>query len=587
MPNFDRSFLDELAARNDILSVVSQYVQLKKQGANYFGLCPFHSEKSPSFSVAPDKQIYHCFGCGAGGGVINFVMRAEGLTFPEAVESLAKRAGMSIPTDQHVDPNQSKRRARVLALLTDAARFYYAQLRLPENKAVLDYFYVRGLHPKIMKQFGLGFAPNSYHATMDAMQAKGYSRDEMLDAGLLAKNEKGNIYDKFRNRVMFPIIDIRGQVIAFGGRVMDDSKPKYLNSPETQVYHKSRNLFALNIAKKTDKDYIILAEGYMDVIALHQAGFTSAVASLGTALTDEQARLMARFAKQVVISYDADAAGQKAAQRAIDILRKADLQVKVLRIPGAKDPDEYIKSKGPDAFRRLIEQSEGHNLYRLEQIAAPYDLEEDEQRIQFLADAARMLATLENPVEREIYTNRAAQMAKVTADAMAVQVKNAVRNRTKQQKKAEHRIIQNAVAAHQPSDNRLRYPDMKLARLEEGILGLLFADNTLIDGCRLQLPQMSTPVLGKFYTHACEIYAQGYAVTMSAYDGYFDVGELDLLSKILTAPVPHENRQQALQDSIDKLQLQQALRGQQQVDGEDPLLILSKKKAANTGGNKI
>ncbi len=592
MANFDAAFLDEISARNDIHSVVSQYVQLKRQGANYFGLCPFHSEKSPSFSVAPDKQIYHCFGCGAGGGVINFIMRAEGLTFPEAVETLAKRAGMQMPVESKQDFQASRRRERVLALLTDAARFYYATLWQPQYKSVQDYFFKRGLHPKVMKQFGLGFAPNSFHATMDAMQAKGYTKEELLDAGLIARNEKGHTYDKFRNRVMFPIIDLRGQVIAFGGRVMDDSTPKYLNSPDTQVYHKGRHLFAMNLAKKADfsqpdRDFIILAEGYMDVIALHQAGFPSAVASLGTALTDDQARLMARFTKKVVISYDADGAGQKAAQRAIDILRKADLQVKILRIPGAKDPDEYIKTQGPEAFRRLITRSEGHNLYRLEQIAAPFDLEEDEQRVLFLAEAARMLAAIDNAVEREIYTSRAAKMAGVTPEAMGVQVSFALKNRNKQQKTAEKRYIENAIALHQPNDNRLRYPDMKAARMEEGILGLIFTDPTLLDHCmdKLTPSDMTAPILSKLYAHACTLHQQGYTVRAAAFDGVFDDSELSVLTNILTKPVPSEHRQQALDDYIEKLRLHKLVRGQQQADGEDPLLALSKMKAQHTGGN--
>ena len=282
---FDRIFLDELSARNDIVDIVSQYVQLKKSGANYFGLCPFHNEKTGSFSVSPDKQIFHCFGCGAGGGVITFVMKAEGLSFPNAVRYLADRAGMQVPEQGEAERRAARHRDRLYALCKDAARFYYETLWKPENRAPQQYFIGRGLSRRTMNRFGLGYAPDSFHALLDAMTAKGYTHDELMDAGLVSRSEKGRIYDRFRNRVMFPIIDVRGNVIAFGGRVMDDSKPKYLNSPETPIFHKSRNLFALNLSKTTKSDYFILAEGYMDVIALHQAGFDSAVASLGTSLS--------------------------------------------------------------------------------------------------------------------------------------------------------------------------------------------------------------------------------------------------------------------------------------------------------------
>ena len=424
----DQSFLDELTARSDIVDVVSRYVSLKKSGSNYFGLCPFHNEKSPSFSVSQDKQIFHCFGCGVGGGVISFIMRAEGLEFYDAVSFLAKQNGMTVPENNY-DKKTSKSRERLLALMKDTARFYYSELWKPENINVQQYFAKRGLTRKTMNRFGLGFAPNSFFATMDAMKEKGYTQDELLACGLVAKSEKGNLYDKFRNRVMFPIFDLRGNVIAFGGRVMDDSKPKYLNSPETAIFHKSRNLFAIEKARKTTNDYFILAEGYMDVIALHQAGFDSAVASLGTALTEEQARLIARYTKNIIISYDADNAGQMAAQRAIDILKKSGLNVRVLRIPNAKDPDQFIKEKGSDAFRRLIEQSSDDIAYKINNIASKFDLEEDQDRISFLKEAAYILALIDSDIEREIYTTRVANMAKISPQSMMVEVKNALQKR--------------------------------------------------------------------------------------------------------------------------------------------------------------
>lgn len=586
---FDRVFLDELSARNDIVEIVSQYVQLKKSGANYFGLCPFHNEKTASFSVAPDKQIFHCFGCGAGGGVITFVMKAEGLEFPDAVRFLADKAGIQIPEQGETDRKAARHRERLYALCKDAARFFYNTLWQPENRAAQQYFLNRGLHRRIMNQFGLGYAPDSFHALMDAMTAKGYTREELLDTGLVSRSEKGNVYDRFRNRVMFPIIDVRGNVIAFGGRVLDDSKPKYLNSPETPIFHKSRNLFALNIAKTTRNDYFILAEGYMDVIALHQAGFDSAVASLGTSLTEDQARMIARHAEQIVISYDADGAGQAAAQRAIDILKKCDLQVKVLKIPGAKDPDEFIREKGADAFRALIERSENHNAYRLEQIASKYDLEDDEARVLFLRDAARMLAGIDSSVEREVYAGRAAKMAGVTAEAMAVEVKRELGIRRKKLKTAERREIRSPVGMAQPKDRTLAYTDVKSAKAEEGVLRLLFTDQKLLAGLEKELPSawFSAPVLRKIYERALTLDQQGQIVDVLAFEGWLEPNEMSHLSSILEPGVPPAGLRQAMTDYIDTIRLQRVKDGTLTETGEDPLLTYGRIKKQNAGGQTI
>ena len=568
---FDRGFLDELSARNDIVDVVSQYVQLKKSGTNYFGLCPFHNEKTPSFSVSPDKQIFHCFGCGAGGGVITFVMKAEGLEFPDQGE---------------VDRQAARHRERLYALCKDAARFYYDTLWKPENHAAQQYFLGRGLHRRTMNRFGLGYAPDSFHALLDAMTVKGYTRDEMLDAGLLSRSEKGHVYDRFRGRVMFPIIDVRGNVIAFGGHVLDDSKPKYLNSPETPIFHKSRNLFALNLSKTTKNGYFILAEGYMDVIALHQAGFDCAVASLGTSLTEEQARIIARHVSQIVISYDADGAGQAAAQRAIDILKKCDLQVKVLRIPGAKDPDEFIKAKGADAFRNLIERSEDHNAYRIEQIAAKYDLEDDEARVLFLRDAARMLAGIDSSIEREVYAGRAAKMAGVTAEAMNNEVRRELTIRRKRRKAAERREIRSPVGLAQPKDRTLAYTDVKSAKAEENVLRLLFSDQKLIAGLENTLPPawFSAPVLRKIYERVLALDRDGQIVDILSFEGWLEPNEMSLLSAILEQGIPPGEHRQELKDYINTIRMQRVKDGTITEAGEDPLLTIGRIKKQNAGG---
>ena len=581
----DQSFLDELTARSDIVDVVSRYVSLKKSGSNYFGLCPFHNEKSPSFSVSQDKQIFHCFGCGVGGGVISFIMRAEGLEFYDAVSFLAKQNGMTVPENNY-DKKTSKIRERLLALMKDTARFYYSELWKPENINVQQYFAKRGLTRKTMNRFGLGFAPNSFFATMDAMKEKGYTQDELLACGLVAKSEKGNLYDKFRNRVMFPIFDLRGNVIAFGGRVMDDSKPKYLNSPETAIFHKSRNLFAIEKARKTANDYFILAEGYMDVIALHQAGFDSAVASLGTALTEEQARLIARYTKNIIISYDADNAGQMAAQRAIDILKKSGLNVRVLRIPNAKDPDQFIKEKGSDAFRRLIEQSSDDIAYKINNIASKFDLEEDQDRISFLKEAAYILALIDSDIEREIYTTRVANMAKISPQSMTVEVKNALQKRNQSLKKEKRREVRSVTQNAQPKDKSFKYENITSARSEEGILSVIFGDNTLVSylNGKISPDDFTSPILKAFFIHALELYNNNKNITIPAFEGHFEPEALSLLTTITSRPVP-AMREKALDDYINKIK---SCKLKQSDSTTDPLLALAKaKKEKNFGGNRI
>lgn len=575
---FDRAFLDELNARCDIVDVVGRYVQLKKSGSRYFGLCPFHNEKTGSFCVTPERQMFHCFGCGVGGGVITFVMQAEGLTFPDAVQFLAAQVGLQVPETQ-ADPREAQRRKRLLALSTEAARFFHRQLWLEENTDVARYFLGRGLTRKTMNNFGLGYAPNSFSALLDAMAEKGYTKEELLEAGLASKNDRGNIYDRFRHRVMFPIIDVRGQVIAFGGRVMDDSKPKYLNSPETTIFHKSRNLFALNLARKTKNDYFILAEGYMDVIALHQAGFDSAVASLGTSLTEEQVRLISRHTRKIVISYDADGAGQAAAQRAIGLLKKTDLEVKILRIPGAKDPDEFIKEKGADAYRKLIERSESDNAYQLDTIAAKFDLDEDEERVRFLHEAAECVSRIENAVEREVYAGRAARMAKVTMDAMEIEVKRALSIRRKKQQSEEKRELRSVVKAVQPRDRALQYQNVRSARAEEGIIRLIFADDSLIDEISAHItPQaFSAQVLQKIYAHALTLHRQGHHVTIASFEGYLEGNEMQHLASVIDgARVNTTHWRQALEDYINTIESCRMKSGADDSDGEDPLLRMSR-----------
>ena len=401
-------FLDELLARTDILDLVSESVRLTKKGGSYWGCCPFHSEKTPSFHVVPDRQMYKCFGCGKGGGAINYVMELENLPFKDAVAVLAQRAGMQMP-EFGSSPGARERREKIFTINKQAARAFHRWLHGPEGAEGLAYLQRRGLSRRTLTNFGLGFAPNAWDRLIAELSAQGYDKRDLLDAGLAVSNKDGRIYDRFRNRVMFPIIDVRGNVIGFGGRVMDDSTPKYLNSPDTPVYNKSRNVFALNIAKTSKAGRVILTEGYMDTIALHQAGFDNAVASLGTALTEEHGQLLARHFQEAVIAYDGDGAGVAAAQRAIPILEKAGLKVKVLRMQGAKDPDEFIKNLGADAFEERIGKARNGFMFSLEVLEREYDLHTPEGKTDFMREAARRLTEFDEEIERNNYIEAVAQ----------------------------------------------------------------------------------------------------------------------------------------------------------------------------------
>ena len=411
---FPPSFIDELVARNPIEDVVGQYVNLRRAGANMFGLCPFHGEKTASFSVAPDKGLYYCFGCHKGGGVINFQMEVEGLSYPDAVRALAKRAGMQVPEDEQYQ-SRYHQQERLWALHKEAARFFYNQLYAPVGKTALEYALGRGMSKGILTTFGVGYAPDSWDSLVKAMRAKGYTDQELIDSGLVTVSQKnGNLFDRFRDRLMFPIIDVRGNVIAFGGRIIkkDSEAAKYLNSPETIIFNKRKNLFGLNLAKKSKQGSLILVEGNIDVVALHQYGFDNAVASLGTSLTEEQAALMTRYAEQIILIYDGDQAGQNATKRAIPILEKAGLQVKVLQIKDAKDPDEFLHKFGADKFKLLLEDSSNRVEYQLNAIAKKYDIREDEQKVKFLQESADLIASLSSAVQREVYGGRVAERRK-------------------------------------------------------------------------------------------------------------------------------------------------------------------------------
>lgn len=544
-------FIDELVARTDIVDVVSEYVNLNLKGGSYWGLCPFHAERSPSFHVVPDRQIYKCFGCGKGGGAINFIMEQENIPFIDAVHHLAKRAGMQVPETEFGKPGAKERREKITEMNRQAAKIFHRQLFTPEGRESSDYLKNRGISKATITNFGLGFSLNRWDGLISAMKELGYDKRDLLDAGLAVSNKDGRIYDRFRNRVMFPIIDVRGSVIGFGGRVMDDSKPKYLNSPDTPVYNKSRNVFALNLAKRAKNDTVILTEGYMDTIALHQAGFGNAVASLGTSLTAEHAQLLSHYFKAAVIAYDSDGAGVSAAQRAIPLLERAGLKVKVLQMQGAKDPDEFIKQFGHEAFARLIDRSENHIDYRLQQIQRKYELGDDTQRIEFLRESSEFIATLSSAVEREIYGGKAAKMANVTPEAMKQEVDRQFRRRVQKEKKQKERRDLTPTNQLQPKGRMLRYDNIRSARAEEGVLRLIMMDSELLVQARtLNESRFSSPLLGKVFQLLLQRAEQGLSLTLAVLTPHLSAEEMDHIAQILDQPQDMTNAAQAMADYI-------------------------------------
>ncbi len=515
---FPAAFIDELVNRNPIEDVVGQYVSLRRSGSNLFGLCPFHGEKTASFSVAPDKGMYYCFGCHKGGGVINFQMEVEGLSYPDAVRALAKRVGMEVPEDEQYQ-SRYRQQERLWALHKEAARFYHSKLYAPEGQEALKYALGRGMPKATLINFGIGYAPDTWTSLVDALRKKGYSDEELRESGLVTISKKnGNLFDRFRDRLMFPIIDVRGNVIGFGGRIMNNKDPnaaKYLNSPETIIFNKRKNLFALNLAKKTKLPYMILVEGYMDAIALHQYGFDCAVASLGTALTEDGATLLSRYTDQVVLIYDGDNAGQNATKRAIPILEKAGLQVKVLQMRDAKDPDEFLKKFGADRFKLLLEESSNRVEYQLNAIRRKYDLREDEQRVKFVQEAAELICTLGSPVQREVYGGRAAEAAGISADAMKLEISKAFKRRVAREKKKQEAIDLAPAKNLQPKSRTIRYDNMRSAMAEETVIAMALKVPALLDQAKYLKPsQFSSALLGRVYEQLQSRHLQGLEVSL-------------------------------------------------------------------------
>ena len=578
---FPEAFIDELVQRNPIEEVVGQHVVLKRSGANMFGLCPFHGEKTASFSVAPDKGIYYCFGCHKGGGVINFQMEVEGLNYADAVRSLAKRVGMQVPEDEQYQ-SRYHQQERLWALHKEAARFFHSQLYAPVGTQALEYALGRGMSRGILTTFGVGFAPDSWDSLVKAMKSKGYTEEELKESGLVSVSRKtGQLIDRFRDRLMFPIIDVRGYVIGFGGRTLKSGsdEAKYLNSPETIIFNKRKNLFGMNLAKKSKQGSLILVEGNVDVVALHQYGFDNAVASLGTSLTEEQAALMGKYAEQVVLIYDGDNAGQDATKRAIPILEKAGLQVKVLQLQDAKDPDEFLKKFGADKFKLLLNESSNRVEYQLNAIRKKYDLREDEQRVKFLRESADLISTLTSPIQREVYGGRVAEAAKISPEGMKMEIESAIKRRRYQDKKKQEKIDLAPARAMQPKSRNIRYDNVKSAVAEESVIAQILREPALLEKAKdLSAENFSSPLLGKVFDQLNRRYRSGMDVSVGVLEG-LSAEETSHVTMILHKKEETVN-EQAFLDCIGRIRAEHQAAS---VSSTDDLLAIQNKLKERKG----
>lgn len=552
---FPDSFLQELKLRSDITEIASSYVNLKRHGRNMVGLCPFHGEKTPSFNIYTENGSFYCFGCGAGGDVITFIMKIENLDYVEAVKFLAQRAGMEMPENTY-DDSLSKLRMRIYEANREAARFFHATLLSQRGQSGLNYLRGRALSDRTIRHFGLGFADDDWNSLCNHLKNKGFSEYEIYSANLAFKRKNGNgIYDRFVNRVMFPIIDLRGNVIAFGGRIMTDEKPKYLNTSDTPVFKKSENLFSLNNAKSSGTRTLILCEGYMDVIALNQAGFTNAVATLGTALTNEQAVLMKRYADEVIICYDADGAGQKATARAIDILRNAGLPIKILTVPSGKDPDEFIRSKGdngPAAFKLLIEKCGNDIEYRLMKLKENYNLNTTDGKVAFLNEAVKIVATIESPIERDVFASKLCAELEIDKNAFLEQISKVKRRDRRENIKRETRQIQAELNGQSDKINREHYKKPRSSSAEEALLVYLINNPDYANSIseRVTPDKFSNSLIKRYYEYVLSKIKSGYE-PLTSVSSDFNSDEVSYLYKLISTTIPAASTREAVEEYIN------------------------------------
>jgi len=565
-----RAFIDELLDRCNIVDVVSSYLHLKKAGANYVGLCPFHSEKTPSFTVSQEKQLYKCFGCGEGGNAIGFVMKMENLEFQDAVKKLAESHGMTVPQDD--DPSFNVRK-RVLEINVAAARFFRENLKGEKGQKALEYLSRRGMSGSMINSFGIGYATDGWYDLTNELLRQGFSKSELESARISSKGRNGGYFDFFRDRVMFPIINEKGDVIAFSGRVLTSGAEgrKYINSPDTPAYSKSRALYGIHLAKRTKEDFLLLVEGNMDVIALHQAGFDNAIATCGTALTPQQAQIMRKIAPKAVICFDQDDAGKKATDKAIDILTKADIDVRVLRLPPVRgprgeivlkdgkpikdDPDSYIRRNGADSFRQLLKKPPSDIEYKLSSIKGAFDLTTDDGRIAYLKEAARYLSTIPSDIEREIHTRNTARGADLSEDALMREVSRLRASRLREKNRKVQMDAKNPLMQAQPKERGLRYENPASAISEERLIYLCLSDDRLLKeaGELISSEQFSSPLLGGIFASAVSAMQNGQSTSPASLLVGLEENETRHLSAVLTSSVPSANPREEMHDCVKKI----------------------------------
>lgn len=548
MPSLPDSFLQELKLKTDIVDLVSSYVTLKKRGNTYVGLCPFHNEKTPSFTVYENTQSFYCFGCGAAGDCVGFTRKIDNLDYIDAVKSLAQRAGMQMPEDGY-DDSLSKKRRTILEINRETARFYHSYMMSEEGKIGLQYFLDRGLSLKTIKHFGLGYAPNSWDSLIKHLKSLGYNPSDMLAAGVVRKGEKG-YYDYFRNRVMTPIIDVRGNFIAFGGRVLDDSKPKYINTSDTLVYKKTNEVFGLNFAKNSGKDSIILCEGYMDVIAMHQAGFTNAVAGCGTALTNEQVRLITRYAKNISLVYDNDEAGQKALSKAISMFNQVDASINIPTLSGGKDPDEIIKTQGRARFEAMLDGASNKIEFALTQLRKKYNLVTTQGKSQFAAEAVKILYGA-SPVEQDLYLSRIAEELGIDKRSMQAQLDEYVRQESRKQNRQKYSKIldENMRSVRKESyDNSTSTASLKA---QERLISLLMAYSEFANLCDgFDDKKLSDGFYRKAYNAVIKRIRNNMSLDLIVFNEEFSSDEMSRFSRIVDQSPKSSDAKKELSDCL-------------------------------------
>lgn len=553
----NESFLQELKYKTDITDIVSTYVSLKKRGATLVGLCPFHNEKTPSFTVYPETQSFYCFGCGAGGDAVTFIRKIENLDYIDAVKMLAQRAGLQMPTDGF-DDSISKRRRRIYEANRAAAKYFHSVLMSEEGSKALEYYRTRKFTLHTIRKFGLGYAPDKWDGLLKHLRSQGFSLTELYEAGLVRKGQKNNYYDFFRNRVMTPIIDVRGNVVAFGGRVLDDSKPKYINTNDTLAYKKTNEVFGLNFAKDSGKSEIILCEGYMDVIAMNQAGFTNCVAGCGTALTNEQVHLISRYANEVVLAYDNDEAGRKALDKAVNLFRNTDIKIRIPAFEYGKDPDEIIKNVGVEKFGAMIDRAMNETEYNILRMRGRYNIATTQGKIDFASAVVPVLAQAE-PVERDLYMSRIAEEIGIDKSSIDAQLQEYIRsNRRRQRKKEWNATVQNAIRENQQISHDTGETSTMIKAVDRLLYLLIKYPDCMKLASSFETDELPAGFFRKVFDKICENIKNGYDNDLMNFSSVLSADELGRLSGIIARGNHSDNPKEEFMDCMDLIRKENA-----------------------------